>query len=68
VVPVDRATKAECARSGVVMRRTPVGARELARGTGVCVRTSANEIRVVHVDGIEGEGREKVLRLRITQS
>lgn len=66
VVPIDRATKAECARSGAVMRRTPVGARDLARGMGVCVRTSANEIRVVHVEGIEGAGREKVLRLRIS--
>lgn len=65
IVPVDRATKAECARSGAVMRRTPVGARELARGMGVCVRTSANEVRVVHVEGIEGSGREKILRLRI---
>ncbi|KAF0185719.1 MAG: toll/interleukin-1 receptor domain-containing protein [Hyphomonadaceae bacterium] len=65
IVPVERATRAECARSSAVMRRTPIGARELARGTGVCVRTSANEIRVVHVEGIEGSGREKVLRLRI---
>ncbi len=65
VVSINRATKAECSRSGAVMRRTPIGARELARGLGVCVRTSANEIRVVHVEGIEGSGREKVLRLRI---
>jgi len=29
------------------------------------LRTSANQLRVVHVEGIEGAGREKVLRLRI---
>ena len=65
-VPLDRATDAECSRSGAIMRRTPIGARDLARGLGVCVRTSANRVRLVHVEGISGTGQEKVLRLRLT--
>lgn len=65
-VPLDRATEAECSRSGAIMRRTPVAARDLARGLGVCVRTSANRLRVVHVEGIAGTGQEKVLRLKLT--
>jgi len=66
VVPLDRATDAECGRSGAVMRRTPIAARELARGLGVCIRTSANQVRVVHVEGISGSGSEKVLRLKLS--
>lgn len=65
VVPANRATFAECTRSGAVLRRTPIAARDLARGLGVCLRTSANQLRVIHVEGIEGAGREKVLRLRL---
>ncbi len=65
-VPLDRATDAECNRSGAVMRRTPIAARDLARGMGVCVRTSANRVRVVHVEGIAGAGQEKILRLRLS--
>lgn len=64
-VPLDRATDAECNRSGAVMRRTPISARDLARGLGVCVRTSTDRVRVVHVEGISGVGQEKVLRLRL---
>lgn len=65
-VPLARATDAECGRSGAIMRRTPIAARELARGIGVCVRTSTNRLRVVHVEGIEGSGQAKVLRLRLS--
>lgn len=65
VVPMAQATAAECGRSGVILRRTPIPARDLARGVGVCLRTSDNQLRVVHVEGIEGTGREKVLRLKI---
>ena len=65
-VPLARATDAECGRTSAVMRRTPVAARDLARGMGVCVRTSANHVRVVHVEGISGTGQDKVLRLRLS--
>ena len=65
VVTSAQATAAECARSGAILRRTPVPARDLARGVGVCLRTSNDQLRVVHVEGIEGTGREKVLRLKI---
>ena len=64
-VPLARATDAECRRTNAVMRRTPIGARDLARGLGVCVRTSADRIRVLHVEGISGTRQEKVLRLRL---
>jgi hypothetical protein len=65
VIPGGAASAAQCARSGVTLRRTPVPARDLARGLTVCVRTSADRLRVVHVEGIEGSGREKVLKLRL---
>jgi hypothetical protein len=65
VLPRGSAAAADCARSGIILRRTPIPARELARGMSVCVRTSADQLRVVHVEGIDGTGREKVLRLRL---
>jgi hypothetical protein len=62
LVSIDKATPAKC--EDVVLRRTPIAARELERNVGVCVRSSDGTLSAWRVQRLETAEGAAVLELR----